>query len=232
MIPEEKIIVALDMQKPDAFKKVLEALKGRKVWVKIGMELFYTMGPQAIEEAKKYDLKVFLDLKLHDIPTTVENALMSLVKLPIDMINIHAAGGAEMMKRASGVVRASAYRPCLIAVTQLTSTTQPQMNTEQKIQGTVQDSVLGYAKLALDSGCDGVVCSPHEVKSVKALCTPKFLTITPGIRPIGTDMNDQKRVTTPQDALRMGTDFMVIGRPITQAPSPLLALVKIIEGDR
>lgn len=229
MIPEEKIIVALDMQKAETFKRITEALRGRKVWVKIGMELFYSQGPKVIEDAKSHGFKVFLDLKLHDIPSTVENALITLVKHPIDMINIHAAGGGEMMKRASTVIKNSPNRPLLIAVTQLTSTTLSQMNSEQKIIGTVQDSVISYAKLALDSGCDGVVCSPHEVKAVKALCGQKFITVTPGIRPIGTDVNDQKRVTTPQDALRMGTDYMVIGRPITQASSPLLALVKLTE---
>ena len=232
MIPEEKIIVALDMQKAESFKRITEALRGRKIWVKIGMELFYSIGPKAIEDAKALGFNVFLDLKLHDIPSTVENALIALVKHPIDMINIHAAGGVEMMKRASAVVKNSSQKPLLIAVTQLTSTTLSQMNTEQKITGTIQDSVMNFAKLSLDAGFDGVVCSPHEVKAVKALCGPKFLTITPGIRPIGTDVNDQKRVTTPQDALRMGTDYMVIGRPITQAPSPLLSLVKITEGER
>ena len=231
MIPEEKIIVALDMQKQDSMRKVLDALKGRDIWVKIGMELFYTFGHDAIKEAKDHGFKVFLDLKLHDIPTTVENALMSLTKLPIDMINIHAAGGAEMMRRASGVVKASARKPLLIAVTQLTSTTQAQMNSEQKISGLIQDSVLSYAKLAKDNGCDGIVCSPLEVKAVKNLCGSGFLTITPGIRPLGADVNDQKRVTTPKDAMKIGTDFMVIGRPITQAVSPLLALANIVKDE-
>ncbi len=227
MIPEEKIIVALDMQKPESYAKILDTLQGSKIWVKIGMELFYSIGPDAVLGAKDRGFKIFLDLKLHDIPTTVENALTSLMKLPVDMVNIHAAGGSEMMRRASAVVRNSAYKPLLIAVTQLTSTTQPQMNEEQRVSGTVLESVLHFSKLAMTAGCDGVVCSPHEVKSIKAFCRPDFITVTPGIRPIGTDMNDQKRVTTPMDALRMGTDFMVIGRPITQSPSPLIALANI-----
>jgi orotidine-5'-phosphate decarboxylase len=229
LIPEEKIIVALDMQAPIAFRIMLETLQSRKIWIKIGMELFYSMGPSCIEEAKAFGFNVFLDLKLHDIPTTVEKALTSLMKYPIDMVNIHAAGGSEMMKKAAEVVKNSDHKPKLIAVTQLTSTTQPQMNAEQKIVGKIHESVINYAKLAKLSGCDGVVCSPHEISLVKASCGPSFLTVTPGIRPLGTDVNDQQRVTTPMDAIRMGTDYMVIGRPITQNQSPLLALMKILK---
>lgn len=230
MIPPEKVIVALDTQDPEKLKKILDSIKGTKVWVKIGMELFYSLGPQAIHEAKDRDLKVFLDLKLHDIPTTVAHSLEALVKLPIDMINVHAAGGSEMLKMASDVVKSSAQNPLLIAVTQLTSTTQIQVNDEQHITGSLEESVVHYAQLARMFGCDGVVCAPQEVMAIKKMCSPEFITVTPGIRPLGTSMNDQKRVTTPMDALRLGTDYMVIGRPITQNPSPLVALVSILKG--
>lgn len=231
MIPEEKIVVALDTSDPVKLDRIFTALRGRNVWVKIGMEAYYALGPKIIMDAKEKGFRVFLDLKLHDIPTTVHQAIRNLSKYPIDMINIHAAGGSEMMKKAAEAVRMNETRPLLIAVTQLTSTSQDQMNAEQRIEGEILESVVHYAKLAKDAGCDGVVSSPHEIQSIKLVCGSRFITVTPGIRPLGTDMNDQTRVTTPMDALRKGADLMVIGRPITHAPSPVLALANILKGN-
>lgn len=231
MIPEEKIIVALDMNEEAQYLKMLSSLEGHKVWLKIGMELFYSLGPRSVKIAKDKGFKVFLDLKLHDIPTTVAQGMSALSKLNVDMINLHAAGGAEMMKKAVGVLKSKENSPLVIAVTQLTSTSAEQMNEEQKIPGDIVTSVSHYAKLAKISGCDGVVSSPLEVEAIKLICGSRFLTVTPGIRPVGTDVNDQKRITTPSDALRMGVDFMVIGRPITQASSPKLALMNILKGN-
>lgn len=230
MIPANKIIVALDTQDETKVRKLFSDLKGHSVWVKVGMELFYAMGPQVITMAKEQGFKVFLDLKLHDIPNTVEKAMTSLMNYPIDMVNVHATGGSEMMKRAASAVKNSKTSPLLIAVTQLTSTTTEQMNQEQRIPGDVIESVTHFSKLAKDSGCDGVVSSPLEVQAIKLICGSRFLTVTPGIRPKGSDQNDQKRITTPEDALKLGTDFMVIGRPITGATNPREALEEIIKG--
>ena len=230
MIPSEKVIVALDFTEEEKVLSLFENLKGHNVWIKIGMELFYSTGPRFIHEAKERGFKVFLDLKLHDIPNTVGQGLKALCQLPVDMVNVHAAGGSEMMKRASHAVKSSKLNPLLIAVTQLTSTTTEQMNEEQRIPGDVVESVSYYAKLAKESGCDGVVSSPHEVQAIKLICGSKFLTVTPGIRPQGTDVQDQKRITTPKEALLLGTDYMVIGRPITRAENPRLALESILKG--
>jgi orotidine-5'-phosphate decarboxylase len=230
MIPSEKIIVALDTQDRIKVQNLFDVLKGEKIWVKVGMELFYALGPDVIYEAKEQGFKVFLDLKLHDIPNTVYQALKSLSKLPIDMINVHAAGGKEMLERSVEAFNGLTKRPLLIAVTQLTSTTQEQMNLEQGIPGQIEDSVLRYAQLAHHSKLDGVVCSPLEVRAIKDFLGKEFLTVTPGIRPLGNDLNDQKRVTTPSEALALGTDFMVIGRPITASEDPKLALAQILKG--
>lgn len=230
MIAAEKIIVALDFSEESKVLNFFDELKGHNVWVKVGMELYYSMGPKIIHEAKERGYKVFLDLKLHDIPNTVGQSIKALTQLPIDMINVHAAGGGEMMKRAAESAKASKFNPLLIAVTQLTSTTAEQMNREQRIPGDIVESVSHYAKLAKDSGCDGVVSSPHEVQAIKLICGSRFLTVTPGIRPADADVQDQKRVTTPLEALRLGTDYMVIGRPITQAPNPRTALKSILKG--
>ncbi|WP_408099186.1 orotidine-5'-phosphate decarboxylase [Peredibacter sp. HCB2-198] len=230
MIPANKIIVALDVSDERKLHDLMDSLKGHEVWTKIGMEVFYALGPKVIHEAKDRGFKVFLDLKLHDIPNTVGKGIASLCKLPIDMVNVHAAGGSEMMKRAAEAVKASAHSPLLIAVTQLTSTTTEQMNHEQKIMGDVKESVANFAKLAKASGCDGVVSSPLEVELIKELCGKNFLTVTPGIRPADSAANDQKRITTPMDALKLGTDYMVIGRPITEAKNPREALEAILKG--
>lgn len=229
MIDPKKIIIALDNQDAESSRKILNDLAGQSVWVKVGMELFYKEGKKIIYEAHDLDFKIFLDLKLHDIPHTVESALKILCEYPIDMINVHAAGGIEMMKAAHDIVKASPRSPYLIAVTQLTSTTEDQMRREQKISVSLIDSVTHYAEMALNSELDGVVCSPHEVHAIKKLCGDHFLTITPGIRPSGIDHQDQKRVTTPSEAIRLGSDFLVIGRPITQNPNPKLALEAILK---
>jgi orotidine-5'-phosphate decarboxylase len=231
MIPAEKIIVALDTQDPVKCTELLHSLSSTKVWVKIGMELFYAEGPRVIHEAKALGLNVFLDLKLHDIPQTVASALKALSRLPIDMINVHAAGGLEMMQRSYEVFAGMNKRPLLIAVTQLTSTSEEQMQREQRISGSIQDSVLHYAHLSHQSHFDGVVCSPHEIKLIKENIGSKFLTVTPGIRPPGVESHDQKRITTPREALALGTDFMVMGRPITGAVNPREALETILQGN-
>jgi orotidine-5'-phosphate decarboxylase len=230
MISAEQIIVALDTQEQAKLDYLFKALQGEKIWVKVGMELFYAMGPKVIHDAKDKGFNVFLDLKLHDIPNTVAQSLKALAKLPIDMVNVHAAGGHEMMSRSFEAIGSLSNRPLLIAVTQLTSTTLEQMNHDQRIPGTVEDSVLHYATLAHRAQFDGVVSSPLEVKAIKSKLGNKFLTVTPGIRPAGGDMNDQKRVTTPMEAIALGTDYMVIGRPITGAHDPSAALKAILEG--
>lgn len=231
MIPAEKIILALDTQDQVKLDQLLLSLKGEKIWVKIGMEVFYSLGPKVINQAKDYGFKVFLDLKLHDIPNTVSQSLKALCQLPIDMINVHAAGGQEMMLKCSQALKELPSRPLLIAVTQLTSTTQEQMNQDQLVMGKIADSVLHYAKLAAASAFDGAVCSPLEVSLIKKVIGSKFLTVTPGIRPSGSETNDQKRFTTPLEALALGTDFMVIGRPITASPNPREALQAILQGN-
>lgn len=230
MIPAEKVIVALDSGDERKIESLLRQLVGQKVWVKVGMELFYAHGPRFIHQAKDYGLKVFLDLKLHDIPNTVAGGLKSLCHLPVDMINVHAAGGSEMMKRAREAVSNSSSSPLLIAVTQLTSTTSEQMNKEQRIPGDIVESVSHFSRLAKECGLDGVVSSPHEVQAIKLICGSRFLTVTPGIRPSTSETHDQKRVTTPKEALLLGTDFMVIGRPITEASDPKSALLEILKG--
>lgn len=230
MIPAEKVIVAVDVSEKSEALSLMKTLEGHPVWVKIGMELFYSAGPDIVHEAKSRGLNVFLDLKLHDIPNTVGQGLKSLTKLPIDMVNIHAAGGSEMMKRASEAVKS--HSNCLlIAVTQLTSTSESQMNAEQRIAGSILESVTHYSLLAKLAGCDGVVSSPHEVKSIKNNCGNNFITVTPGIRPMSSSKDDQIRITTPLEALELGTDFMVIGRPITKALDPRAALESILKGN-
>lgn len=231
IIPPEKVIVALDTPDAHIANSLLDQLKDHRVWIKIGMELFYGSGPDIVRKAHHDGFKVFLDLKLHDIPNTVGQSLKALSKLPFDMVNVHAAGGSDMMKRASEAMKSSYHPPLLIAVTQLTSTTSEQMNLEQKIPGELTLSVLNYAKLAKGSGCDGVVSSPLEVKLIKSVCGSDFLTVTPGIRPKNAGHQDQKRVTTPIEAFELGTDYMVIGRPITEAKNPKAALQEILRGE-
>lgn len=230
IIPANKIIVALDTQDPTKLAKLLTALSGYPVWVKIGMEIYYSIGPKVIHEAREKGFRIFLDLKLHDIPNTVGQGIKSLLSQPIDMINVHALGGSEMMKRAAEAVKSKATPPLLIAVTQLTSTSVEQMNQEQGIPGDLTKNVLHLAKLAKEAGCDGIVSSPLEVQAIKELCGSDFKTVTPGIRPKGSEAQDQKRITTPAEAQALGTDFMVIGRPITAEDDPRAALERILKG--
>jgi orotidine-5'-phosphate decarboxylase len=230
MIPAEKVIVALDTQDDKKVDALFRALAGEKVWIKIGMEAFYTFGPDVVFDAHDKGFKIFLDLKLHDIPNTVANGLKTLARLPVDMLNVHAAGGKEMMMKSVEALSTGSKRPLLIAVTQLTSTSQTQMQNEQKIACTLEESVLNYARLTQAAGFDGVVSSPLEVAMIKKELGKKFLTVTPGIRPLENSSDDQKRITTPLAALKLGTDYMVIGRPITASADPKLALKNILEG--
>ena len=194
------------------------------------MELFYAEGPQIVYEIKNRGFKIFLDLKLHDIPNTVKKAMASLSRLDVDICNLHAAGGSEMMKYAlDGLTRADGTRPLLIAVTQLTSTSEERMKNELLIDKPLKQVVMSYAKTAKDAGLDGVVCSPLEASDVKSTCGSDFLTVTPGIRFAGGDVGDQVRITTPARAKELGSDLIVVGRPITASPDPLASYLECIE---
>ena len=222
------VIIALDFKDMETSLKFLDQFN-ESLYVKVGMELFYGSGLEIIKEIKKRGHKIFLDLKLHDIPNTVKKAMTNLAKLGVDLINLHAAGGSIMMKAAmEGLIEGSnGQRPLLIAVTQLTSTSKEMMNNEQLIPGEVIDSVVNYAKVAKESGLDGIVCSPLEVKLVKEVCGKEFLTVTPGIRLASNNKDDQVRITTPSMAREIGSDFIVVGRPITQAENPVEAYNQI-----
>jgi len=228
----QKIMVALDYSSAAAAEVLLKQLDGIPCYIKVGMQLYYTAGPTFVEGLKSRGFKVFLDLKMHDIPNTVKGGAASITALGVDMFNVHAAGGQAMMEAAmEGVSQhaSSEHRPTVIAVTQLTSTSQAVMNEQIGIAGTVEDAVIHYAKLTKQAGLDGVVAAPSEVKSIKGACGASFQTITPGIRPQGAAVNDQTRIMTPSEALRQGTDYMVIGRPITAAADPRAAIQSIIE---
>lgn len=218
------VIIALDFKDMETSLKFLDQFN-ESLYVKVGMELFYGSGLEIIKEIKKRGHKIFLDLKLHDIPNTVKKAMTNLAKLGVDLINLHAAGGSIMMKAAmEGLIEGSTdKRPLLIAVTQLTSTSKEMMNTEQLIPGEVIDSVVNYAKVAKEAGLDGIVCSPLEVKLVKEVCGKEFITVTPGIRLASNNKDDQVRITTPAMAREIGSDYIVVGRPITQAEDPVAA---------
>ncbi len=229
-----KIMVALDYPDAQSAERLIAELEGIPCYMKVGMQLFYASGPKFVESLKQKGYYVFLDLKMHDIPNTVKGGAGSVTKLGVDMFNVHAAGGKAMMEAAlEGVEAALAgsglSKPSVIAVTQLTSTSQSTLNDEIGIAGTVEDAVLHYAKLASAAGLTGVVASPVEVEAIKAACGTAFQTVTPGIRPAGAALNDQTRIMTPGEALRQGTDYMVIGRPITAAPSPRASLESIIK---
>lgn len=218
------VIVALDFANAKDTLKFLDKFDGEKPFVKVGMELFYAEGKEIIKEIKKRGHKIFLDLKLHDIPNTVEKAMRVLSALNIDMCNLHSAGTMAMMKGAlKGLMREDGTRPLLIAVTQLTSTDETALKKELLIDTPMEQTVMAYAKNAKNSGLDGVVCSPLEAKAVHSECGKEFLTVTPGIRFDGGEKGDQKRVTTPKMARELGSDFIVVGRPITSAENPLLA---------
>ena len=217
------VIIALDFPSKAETLAFLDRFPaGEKPFVKIGMELFYAEGPDMVREIKARGHKIFLDLKLHDIPNTVKRAMASLSRLDVDLVNLHAAGGSEMMRAAlGGLTRPDGTRPLLIAVTQLTSTNAETLKNELLIPVPMEETVLSYAKNAAGSGLDGIVCSPLEAAKVKEVCGEDFLTVTPGIRFADSAAGDQKRIMTPEKAGKSGCDLIVVGRPITQAEDPV-----------
>ena len=219
------VIIALDFPAREETLAFLDRFPdGEKPFVKIGMELYYAEGPAIIREMKARGHKIFLDLKLHDIPNTVKRAMSVLSRLDVDMVNLHAAGASEMMKAAlEGLTRPDGSRPLLIAVTQLTSTGAAALKDELLIGAPMAETVLSYAQNAARCGLDGVVCSPLEAALVKEHCGEHFLTVTPGIRFAGGDAGDQKRIMTPEMAGKSGCDYIVVGRPVTQAADPVEA---------
>ena len=220
------VIVACDFASAEATFAFLDLFEkeDRKPFVKIGMELYYAEGPSIVREIKARGHKIFLDLKLHDIPNTVKKAMAVLSRLDVDITNLHAAGTKAMMKAAlEGLTREDCTRPLLIAVTQLTSTDQQAMEEDLLIKEPIDEVVMHYARCAADSGLDGVVCSPLEAGKVHERCGREFLTVTPGVRFADGDVGDQKRVMTPAAAKAIGSDYIVVGRPITAAPDPVAA---------
>lgn len=223
------VIIACDFSSAKETFEFLDKFEGKKPFVKIGMELFYAEGPEIVRRIKAGGHKIFLDLKLHDIPNTVKKAMRVLSKLDVDMCNLHAAGAAPMMEAAlEGLTRDDGSRPILIAVTQLTSTDQQTMERDLLIKEPIDRVVMHYAKTAADAGLDGVVCSPLEAQKVHDACGKGFLTVTPGVRFADGDMGDQKRVMTPGQAKEIGSDYIVVGRPITAADDPVAAYEKCI----
>ena len=215
---EERPIIALDFPAFEDVKHFLEHFpEDEKLFVKIGMEFFYAVGPEIVHYLKGLGHSIFLDLKLHDIPNTVKSAMSVLGTFGVDMVTVHAAGGVEMMREAKAALGEGAK---LVAVTQLTSTSEEDMRDCQNIQTTVQESVVNYARKAQEAGLDGVVCSAHEVALIKDATSSGFVCVTPGIRPAGAEIGDQKRVMTPQEAHKIGSDYIVVGRPIIQAENP------------
>ena len=218
------VIVACDFASKAQTLEFLDQFTDRKPFVKIGMELFYAEGPDIVREIKARGHKIFLDLKLHDIPNTVKSAMAVLTGLGVDIINVHAAGTKRMMEAAlKGLTRPDGTRPLLIAVTQLTSTDQQAMEEDLWIDKPLPEVVMHYAKCAEDAGLDGVVCSPLEAKAVHETCGAQFLTVTPGVRFAESAAGDQKRIMTPQQAQIEGCDYIVVGRPITKAEDPVAA---------
>ncbi len=216
------VIIACDFDNAKDTLEFLDKFQDQKPYIKIGMELFFSETPEIVREIKRRGHKIFLDLKLHDIPNTVKKAMAALSKLDIDMVNVHCAGTTAMMKAAlEGLIREDGTRPILIAVTQLTSTDQEAMEKDLLIHGDIKDVVMHYAKTAKNAGLDGVVCSPAEAEKVHEECGADFLTVTPGIRFADSAVDDQKRVMTPQQAREIGADYIVVGRPITQAADPV-----------
>ncbi|MBQ7692373.1 MAG: orotidine-5'-phosphate decarboxylase [Oscillospiraceae bacterium] len=224
------VIIACDFGSSAETLAFLDRFTGQKPFVKIGMELFYAEGPQIVREIKKRGHRIFLDLKLHDIPNTVKKAMRSLSALDVDIVNLHASGTRAMMEAAlEGLTRPDGTRPLLIAVTQLTSTDQAALEKELLIEKPMAEVVMAYAENARGAGLDGVVCSPLEAGKVHETCGEGFLTVTPGVRFSGGDKGDQKRVTTPGDARALGSDFIVVGRPITQADDPVAAYQRCVK---
>ena len=225
------VIIACDFNSKADLMTFLDKFENedRKPFLKVGMELFYAEGPAIVKEIKARGHKIFLDLKLHDIPNTVKKAMAVLSALDVDICNLHAAGTAAMMEAAlEGLTRADGTRPLLIAVTQLTSTSEERMQKDLLIDRPLDEVVMHYAKNAKDAGLDGVVCSPLEAGKVKAVCGDAFLTVTPGVRFADGEIGDQVRVTTPAKARELGSDYIVVGRPITQAADPVQAYHRCI----
>ena len=223
------VIVACDFSSAEAVYDFLDKFTERKPFVKIGMELFYAEGPQIVKEIKKRGHKIFLDLKLHDIPNTVKKAMNVLSNLDVDICNLHAGGTVKMMEAAlEGLTREDGIRPLLIAVTQLTSTDQESMENDLLIKEPIDKVVMHYAANAKKAGLDGVVCSPLEAGKVHEICGNEFLTVTPGVRFADGDIGDQKRVMTPAEAKKIGSDYIVVGRPITAAEDVVAAYERCI----
>ena len=220
------VIIACDFASAEQTLEFLDKFENeeRKPFLKIGMELYYAEGNAIVREIKRRGHKIFLDLKLHDIPNTVRKAMKVLSALDVDMVNVHAAGTVEMMRAAKeGLTRADGTRPLLIAVTQLTSTSEQTMQEELLINATIGDTIIKYAQNAKEAGLDGVVCSPLESSIVKQACGNEFMTITPGIRFADSAADDQVRITSPAKARALGSDYIVVGRPITAAEDPVAA---------
>lgn len=225
----QDVIIALDFPSAQKVYEFLDQFKTVKPFVKVGMELFYAEGPEIVRNIKARGHKIFLDLKCHDIPNTVKSTMSVLKNLDVDMTNLHAAGTIEMMKAAlEGLTREDGTRPLLLAVTQLTSTTEERMQKELLISANMQETVQKYAQNAKEAGLDGVVCSPLEAKLVKDACGEEFFTVTPGIRFADGSMDDQVRVMTPEKARMGGSDYIVVGRPITQAQDPVKAYERCV----
>ncbi len=223
------VIIACDFPNAETTFAFLDRFTDTKPFVKIGMELYYAEGPSIVRELRKRGHKIFLDLKLHDIPNTVQKAMAVLSQLDIDMVNLHAAGTKAMMEAAlKGLTRPDGTRPILLAVTQLTSTSEERMHDELLINGSISDCVCHYAQMAKEAGVDGVVCSPLEAGMVKERCGAEFLTVTPGIRFADGAVGDQVRITTPAKAKEIGSDYIVVGRPITAAEDPVAAYMRCV----
>ncbi len=231
--PKDRLIVALDAPTLEVAEKWLSELKGVVHYYKVGLELFTAHGWKAVNLVRNYGGRIFLDLKLHDIPNTVSRTLAAVCEHEVDMVNVHALGGFEMMAMAREAVEkyssGHVIKPQLIAVTVLTSHDQKTLSRELRVRGSVKEEVLHLAGLAKKAGLDGIVCSPEETVWVRKKFKQDFLIVTPGIRPLGADKGDQKRIHTPEKALKAGSDYIVIGRPITQAPNPRETAVKILE---
>ncbi len=227
---QKDVIIACDFSSKEQVLNFLDKFTATKPFVKIGMELFYAEGPEIVREIKARGHRIFLDLKLHDIPNTVKKAMSVLRNLDVDMCNVHAAGTIDMMRAArEGLTREDGTRPLLIAVTQLTSTSEERMQHELLINATINDTIIKYALNTKEAGLDGVVCSPLEAAMVKQACGTDFMTVTPGVRFADGDVGDQVRITTPSRAREIGSDYIVVGRPITQAADPVAAYERCLE---
>ncbi len=224
------VIIACDFPGRKEVFEFLDKFTDEKPFVKIGMELFYAEGPQIVRDIKARGHKIFLDLKLHDIPNTVKKAMAVLSNLDVDMVNVHASGTCAMMSAAlEGLTRPDGTRPLIIAVTQLTSTSEERLHGDLLISESMENTVMHYAKNAKDSGLDGVVCSPLEAEKVHSVCGDGFITVTPGVRFADGDKGDQVRVTTPEGAKKLGSDYIVVGRPVTQSDDPVKAYKRCVK---